>query len=59
MPCAEIAEAGIAWHVLLDRFELEPGSAYLLRPDQYVAARWKSADPLAINAALRKTQGKI
>ena len=53
-----IVSVGTRDAILLDRFGLEPGSAYLIRPDQYVAARWKSAEPLAIKAALRKAQGK-
>jgi 3-(3-hydroxy-phenyl)propionate hydroxylase len=42
----------------LARFGLEPGAAYLIRPDQYVAARWKSgADSTAVEAALRRAKG--
>ena len=35
---------------LRERYDLEPGSAYLLRPDQYVAARWKQFQPRFLEA---------
>ena len=43
--------------VLIDRYDLEPGSAYLFRPDQYVAARWKSPTAEKIAAALNRAKG--
>lgn len=43
--------------VLLDRYELTPGAAYLFRPDQYVAARWKHPSRARIDAALRRAKG--
>ncbi len=43
--------------VLLDRYELTPGAAYLFRPDQYVAARWKKPAASKIAAALKKAKG--
>lgn len=36
------------------RFDLESGSAYLIRPDQYVAARWRAPTALDIEAALNR-----
>lgn len=39
------------------RLGLEPGSAALIRPDQYLAARWRSPDAAAIEAALRRAKG--
>ena len=32
------------------RYALEDGGAYLIRPDQYVAARWKRFDPKKLEA---------
>ena len=33
-------------------------AAYLIRPDQHVAARWNTFDEAALRAALRKASGK-
>lgn len=35
----------------------EPGAVYLIRPDQHVAARWRSYDEKAVRSALRRTIG--
>jgi 3-(3-hydroxy-phenyl)propionate hydroxylase len=38
------------------RFDAAPGTFYLLRPDQYVCARWRSFDPARVRqAVLRAT----
>lgn len=39
------------------RYGMVPGSAYLFRPDQYVAGRWHRPDHAAIAAAHRKATG--
>jgi 3-(3-hydroxy-phenyl)propionate hydroxylase len=39
------------------RYDAEPGSAYLLRPDGYVAARFRHPTPAAIATALSRAQG--
>jgi 3-(3-hydroxy-phenyl)propionate hydroxylase len=39
------------------RYDAEPGSAYLLRPDGYVAARFRHPTRAAITAALSRAQG--
>jgi 3-(3-hydroxy-phenyl)propionate hydroxylase len=36
------------------RYDGRPGTFYLLRPDQHVAARWRALDPLAVIAALKR-----
>jgi 3-(3-hydroxy-phenyl)propionate hydroxylase len=36
------------------RYDLRPGSVVLLRPDQHVCARWRTADAAAVRAALRR-----
>ncbi|MDB5437695.1 MAG: monooxygenase FAD-binding protein [Caulobacteraceae bacterium] len=43
--------------LLRDRYDLTAGSAYLIRPDQYVAARWRAPTTAAIEAAIRKAGG--
>ncbi len=40
-----------------DRLGLPDGAAALVRPDQYVAARWKAADAAAVEAALTRAKG--
>ena len=40
------------------KWAAKPGSVYLIRPDQYIAARWKDSPPLKeINCALEKAMG--
>jgi 3-(3-hydroxy-phenyl)propionate hydroxylase len=39
------------------RYDAEPGTAYLLRPDGYVAARFKHPTRAALEAALARAAG--
>ncbi|MBP1848357.1 3-(3-hydroxy-phenyl)propionate hydroxylase [Rhizobium petrolearium] len=43
--------------IAADRLGLTEGGAYLVRPDQYVAARWKSPTATGIEAALIRAKG--
>ena len=40
--------------LLARRYDLQPGTAYLLRPDQHVCARWRQATEAAVRAALAR-----
>ncbi|MGR2738642.1 FAD-dependent monooxygenase [Billgrantia sp. Q4P2] len=59
-----VAREPSAEGVLIDRdgslfaaYGAEPGSAYLVRPDRHVAARWKRLAPTDLEAALATTLG--
>lgn len=40
--------------LVAQRYDLQPGTACLLRPDQHVCARWRSASAPLVRAALRR-----
>jgi 3-(3-hydroxy-phenyl)propionate hydroxylase len=40
--------------VLARRYDAQPGTVYLIRPDQHVAARWRRFDEMKAEAALRR-----
>jgi len=39
------------------RYDAQPGTTYLIRPDRYVAARWRQYDRAAVRAALARATG--
>lgn len=44
--------------LLRQRYDATPGTVYLLRPDQHIAARFRTFDPIKINAAVARAMGK-
>jgi 3-(3-hydroxy-phenyl)propionate hydroxylase len=54
-----IGEGGLADAEKLarSRYDAEPGTAYLLRPDGYVAARFRHPTPALLDAALSRAAG--
>ncbi len=45
--------------LLAKRFDARPGTAYLVRPDQHVCARWRDVDAIAVHAALARATGNV
>ena len=43
--------------VLAARYDAQPGTVYLVRPDQHVAARWRRFDAAAVQTALQRAAG--
>jgi 3-(3-hydroxy-phenyl)propionate hydroxylase len=44
--------------LLAKRYDAQPGTVYLIRPDQHVAARWRSFNPAEAKAALARALAK-
>ena len=40
------------------RYDAQPGTAYLIRPDQHVVARWRGVNLAAVQAALDRASGQ-
>jgi 3-(3-hydroxy-phenyl)propionate hydroxylase len=40
--------------LIQQRYDGQPGTVYLIRPDQHVAARWRAFDAAAVTQALRR-----
>jgi 3-(3-hydroxy-phenyl)propionate hydroxylase len=44
--------------VAFQRYDARPGTAYLIRPDQHVAARWRTLDKAQLRAAVARACGR-
>ena len=53
----DLADIGDPQGLIAARYDLEAGSAILIRPDQYVAARWREPSATLIKAALNRAKG--
>jgi 3-(3-hydroxy-phenyl)propionate hydroxylase len=57
-----VVGGGASWRdvdgLLISRFDLKPGNAYLIRPDTHVAARWRRLDAGQLEAALARARGQ-
>jgi len=53
----ELSDRGCGVQLAKQRYDLEEGSAYLIRPDQYVAARWRNPTNEKVEQALIKAGG--
>ena len=42
-----------------ERYDAQPGTSYLIRPDQHVAARWRAFDAAALTSALARATGNL
>jgi 3-(3-hydroxy-phenyl)propionate hydroxylase len=42
-----------------ERFDAQPGTTYLIRPDQHVAARWRTLDASAVQQALARATSNL
>jgi 3-(3-hydroxy-phenyl)propionate hydroxylase len=45
--------------LMAKRYDAQPGTTYLLRPDQHVLARWRGLDSARLQAAMARALGQV
>ncbi len=55
----DLSRQSDAVQVLRDRYAMTAGSAYLFRPDHYIAGRWRAPSPAGVAAALARAQWRV
>ena len=58
LPYLDVASIDGADGLVAERYALSPGAACLIRPDQYVAARWRNPTPAMVKAAHVRALGR-
>jgi 3-(3-hydroxy-phenyl)propionate hydroxylase len=63
LPQVKLLRMGVELHdaqgLLAQRLDATPGTAYLVRPDQHVCARWRQPTEPAVRAALARASCAI
>lgn len=44
--------------LIIKRYDMQPGTVYLLRPDQHICARWRQCSPEKVQVAINLALGK-
>jgi 3-(3-hydroxy-phenyl)propionate hydroxylase len=45
--------------LLAQRYDMQPGTFYLVRPDQHICGRWRKFDPIAVRGALMRASQNL
>ncbi len=69
IPCSVVQVGGAAHEgrmviqdkdrILSRRYDAQPNTCYLFRPDQHVCARWRRFDPAAVRQAIARATGTV
>ncbi|WP_025139436.1 FAD-dependent oxidoreductase [Achromobacter sp. DH1f] len=55
---ADLAQVVDSEGLLAQRYDARPGTAYLIRPDQHISARWRAFAPDAVASAIQRATGR-
>ena len=59
LPLRGGGEQIVASQEWLTRYDAQPGTTYLFRPDQHVCARWRTYDEHAVRVAMARARGEM